>query len=58
VDGEVWGDSGPISTVLYQKDVGREEGCGETFYIEVTAENEYGLTATASGYFTTPIPEF
>ena len=59
VDEEVWGDSGPISTVLYQNDVGREEGCGKTFYIEVTAENEYGLTVTASDYFTTtPPPEF
>jgi len=57
VEGEVWDDSEPISTVLYQKDVGEEVGCGETFYIEVTAENEYGLTVTAQDYFTTPIPE-
>jgi len=56
VDEEVWDDSGPISTVLYQKDVGREEGCGETFYIEVIAENEYGLTVTAQDYFTTTYP--
>jgi len=58
VNGDEWHDSEAISTVLYQNDVGREAGCGETFYIEVTAENAYGLTVTASGDFTTPSPEF
>ena len=58
VEGEEWHDSGPISEVLYKRYVVDDEvvGCGETFYIEVTAENAYGLTVTASGDFTTTTP--
>jgi len=40
VNGEVWHDSGSISTVFYQSSVEWQVGCGETFNIEVMAPNE------------------
>ena len=57
VNGEVWHDSSSISTVHYQNSVGGQVGCGETFNIEVTANNEKGQTATSTGSITTPVPE-
>ncbi|MCK4221376.1 MAG: hypothetical protein KAX25_00790, partial [Dehalococcoidia bacterium] len=56
VNGEVWHDSGSISTEHYQNSVGRQVGCGETFNIEVIATNERGQTVTSSGSITTPTP--
>ena len=56
VNGQVWHDSGSISTVHYQNSVSRGVGCGETFNIEVTATNAIGLSATATKPITTPSP--
>lgn len=56
VNGEVWYDSGTISTVLYQDSVSEEVGCGETFHIELRATNENGQTVTSTGSITTPVP--
>lgn len=57
VNGELWHDSGTVSTVHYQNSVGGQVGCGETFNIEVIATNEKGQTATSTGSITTPVPE-
>jgi hypothetical protein len=56
VNGQVWHDSGSISTGYYQNSVSKGVGCGETFNIEVTATNAIGLSATATKPITTPSP--
>jgi hypothetical protein len=56
VNGVVWQDSGTISTTYYQTSTSREVGCGQVFYIEVTATNTLGQTATSTGSITTPTP--
>ncbi len=56
VNGAVWNDSGSISTGYYKAVEERQVGCGETFNYEVTATNQAGQTATASGSLTTPTP--
>ncbi len=58
VNGEVWHDSGSISTVFYQSSVEWQAGCGEAFDIEVMATNESGQLANSTGSITTPLPQF
>jgi hypothetical protein len=56
VNGELWHNSGSISTTYYENIVEMPVGCGEFFHIEVMATNEVDLIATSSGSITTPIP--
>lgn len=54
VNGEMWHDSGGISTEHYQNTVLIDVSCGETFEIEVTATNANGQTVISTGPVTTP----
>jgi len=56
VNGQVWHDSGSVSTTQYHQTVQKTVGCGETFSIAVTVNNSTGQTATSSGSLTTPVP--
>lgn len=56
VNGQVWHDSGTISTASYQNSVSKEVGCGQTFNIQVTATNKSGQMVIVPGSITTPIP--
>jgi len=56
VNGQVWHDSGDISTVHYQNSVSRELDCGETLSMKVTATNAYDQTATVTSSIATPVP--
>jgi len=56
VNGQVWHDSGSVSTTQYHQTVQKTVGCGETFSIAVTVNNSIGQTATSSGSLTTPVP--
>jgi PKD repeat protein len=55
-NGLVWHNSGPISTVLYQKSIPMQVGCGQPFTIKVVVTNNIGLQATATKSITTPTP--
>jgi len=56
VNGQVWHDSGGISTTQYHQVVTKTVGCGATFNLELTAENSIDQTGSTTGSFTTPIP--
>jgi hypothetical protein len=56
VNGQLWHDSGTISTVNYQNAVSKEVGCGQTFNIQVTATNKNGQIVNVPGSITTPVP--
>ncbi|MFC1938893.1 hypothetical protein ACFLWM_01910 [Chloroflexota bacterium] len=56
VNGQIWHDSGSISTTLYNHVEQRTVNCGETFNIEVTVNNTLGQTVTSTGSLTTPVP--
>lgn len=56
VNGQVWHDSGTTSQVSYQNSVSEQVGCGQTFNIQVTANNKNGQTVIVPGSITTPVP--
>jgi len=56
VNGQVWHDSGSISTTHYHHVEQRTVDCGETFNLEVTVNNTLGQTVPSTGSITTPIP--
>jgi len=56
VNGQLWHDSGTISTVNYQNAVSKQVGCGQTFNIQVTATNNSAQTVIVPGSITTPVP--
>ena len=56
VNGVVWHDSGPISTVLYQKSVSETVGCDSFFDVFLEVTHSIGLKAKATKSITTPMP--
>lgn len=54
VNGVVWHNSGPISTVLYQNSVSKPVGCDSFFDIFVEVTNNIGLKARATKTIRTP----
>jgi len=56
VNGQVWHDSGSISTTHYNHTEQRTVNCGETFNLEVTVNNSIGQTVPSTSSITTPIP--
>jgi len=56
VNGQVWDDSGSVSTTQYHQAVQKTVGCGETFNMVLTVNNSIGQTATSTGSITTPVP--
>jgi len=56
VNGEVWHDSGSISTAHYHHSIESRVDCGEAFTIEVIAANKDGQVATAGAFIVTPQP--
>ena len=56
VNGQVWHDSGSVSTTHYHQTEHRTVNCGETFNMVLTVNNSIGQTATSTGSLTTPVP--
>ena len=54
VNGVVWHNSGPISTVLYQNSVSKPVGCDSFFDIFVEVTNNIGLKVRATKTIRTP----
>lgn len=42
-NGQVWHDSGSVSTTLYERTVTQSAGCGQTYNFELTVTNSIGL---------------
>jgi len=57
VNGEIWAESGSVSTRDYENVVSRDVACGQDFYVIVEATTSDGEIGTSSASITTPIPE-